>query len=351
MILQKLTDISIEYAVFKNFVSSGNLDYNREILVVTDLPLGCINNELVNFINNFDFPIIMKTVDYHSFVVNNSFLNKLGKSVGIFENVLKESYFDIIDRMVLSYLKKSGNFNALVEEFRKNCIDRTIDAFTTKDFYEFYNDTLFLNTDGLEIYFLLDNKFFLSSPEVLLNIKCLGIKFFIDGTISSGTAWIYRNRKNLFLDEKEFDCVLELLDKKFKNLGRIYLAFHCIGWYAFEFLVKNLAKKILKKNNLILRVEHCSLIKKKDIEKLIDLIRDYNAYGRVFLVLNPEKGSISIMDLYGYKNYFYVAYASDAPVYGLDLIDSIFVLLNSDSHYNVEIVNDIFRFNDLLFLI
>ncbi|MCS6955437.1 MAG: hypothetical protein NZM44_03680, partial [Candidatus Calescibacterium sp.] len=221
-----MADISVEYGVFKNFVESGNLDSisNREILVVTDLPLRCVNNELVNFINNFDFPIIMKTLDYHTFVVNNSFLNKLGKNERIFENVLKESYFEVIDRMVLSYLRKNGNFNALVEEFRKNRIYRTIDAFTTKDFYEFYNDTLFLNTDGLEIYFLLDNKFFLSSPEVLLDIKCLGIKFFIDGTISSGTAWIHKTRKKLFLDEKEFEYILELLDRRFENLGRIYLA-------------------------------------------------------------------------------------------------------------------------------
>ncbi|MCS7165928.1 MAG: hypothetical protein RMJ51_06650 [Candidatus Calescibacterium sp.] len=265
--------------------------------------------------------------------------------------ILKEELFSIIDRVVLDYLKEKVDFMIVINEFLKNDIHKTIDAFTTEYFYNFYSSLNWQDFKGLEIFFLLDSKFFLSSPEVLRENKVLGIKFFIDGTFSSSTAWEIADKKNLFLDEKEFFEVLKLIGTKFTDLSYIYLAFHCVGKFAFKFLSKEIATKVLSHKNTILRVEHCCSIEKEDLMNLVELIDTYKSYGRVFLVLNPEPISYPIQELYKLRKYFYVCYASDTPIYSLDLKNSIINILgdNYEREFKFKIARDIFRFNKLLF--
>lgn len=352
LLLQKLSNISISYNVFHGLIKQSRLEYlkNKDILIITDLPDNCISNELIQIINRFDFPILIKSKDYHTFVVNDRFRDRCRE---LNSNVLKEEFFSPIDRLVLRYLKEKIDFIVVIDKFLKNDICKTIDAFTTKDFYEFYIDMDWKEYKDFEIFFLLDSEFFLSNPEVLLDKKVLGIKFFIDGTFTSNTAWETLDKKNLFLDEKKFSEILDLLEAKFTGLSYIYLAFHCVGKLAFKFLVKEIAPKVLKQKNFILRVEHCSSIQKEDLLDLIKVIAFYKAYGRVFLVLNPENTSFSIDNLYTFRDYFYVCYASDAPIYELDLKNSIFNFFGGSAgkEFQLKIAMDVFKFNKLLFTV
>lgn len=341
LLLQKLLNFTIPYNQFiskaKNHKLLKQTFQTRDIIVVDNLPNHSIDSDLINLINSFDIPIVMKTIDYHTFVVNDIFL-KLVNQTG---NVWKEKNFQIVDEIIVRILGKNidTNFEILTREFLRNGISRTIDAFTTENFYNLYNQA---KTKKLNIKFLLDSKFFLKSPEILQDKRVLGIKFFIDGTISSSSAWIDCCQVPIF-DEKEFEEILLLL----KSIGnKFFLAFHCVGNCAFEFLVKKLASMILKNDNLFLRIEHCTLAKWKDLETLIKLIEDLKYFGRVFLVLNPEKANLNLDKLILFDKWLGICFASDSPVFPLNIKNSIFNYLP-----NKYLVLKIFEFNNKIFYI
>jgi len=351
LLLQSKIAINFENFINNNFVKS-------DFLLVLNTPFNAINNQLVNFINNFNFPILMKTSDYHTFVVNNEFLKRLKEELKIDEkdNIWRERNFDLVDKLFLKYLlEKNEVYKLLSEEFLKNDICKVIDAFVNESFLEFYNslfNSLFFenqNDSFVDIFFLLDSKLVLRRCDVLKDNRVLGVKFFVDGTITSNSAWMTEDQKRLFLDEKELDDVILLL----KDYDRsFFLAFHSVGYYSFKFVVRKLVEKILKFDNLFVRIEHCNFVRKEDVEYLLDLLVSNGWERRVFLVLNPEFNTFSLEDLYDYNSIFYVCFASDSPVYGLDLKDSIFKHFRTkgrDFSDKLEKIRRIFQFNELLF--
>ncbi len=356
LLLQKLVNLTIEYEDFIKQIK--NPTFSPNFVVVNNLPYSQISNELINLINKFDFPVVLKTSDYHTFVVNRKFVEFIfRKDTG--DYVWKEKNFDVVDKFIVDYLKRHAleNYRVLSDFFMSFDINKTIDAFTTPYFYNFYKyvEAIGLRENELEVYFLVDSKWFLDNPDVLMDKKCLGIKFFVDGTISSKTAWMGLNEGKCLLDMEIFRNVLDVITRKFNN-RLVYLAFHAIGFEAFRFIAKEIVPSVLKKQSLPfikIRIEHCNFMRREDLEFLVDLIGKYNKRG-VFLVLNPEYNTFSLFDLYKYSDVLGICYASDAPVYSIDLKDSIFKHLKNPSENiffeeSLKIVKRVFNFNEQLF--
>ncbi|MFN3478400.1 MAG: hypothetical protein ACK4ZM_03430 [bacterium] len=163
--------------------------------MVADLPEKEINNELIDFMNSINLPIVLKTKDYHTFVINQKFIEKLRsisqKIQADKKFVIKEKYFDWIDKVVIDFLlyNSQENYQILKKAYLENGINQTIDAFTTENFYYYYRSLIM---DELKIKFLYSSDFFLKKKSInlILSEDFLGVKFFIDGTFSSNTAWV-----------------------------------------------------------------------------------------------------------------------------------------------------------------
>ncbi|MFN3478415.1 MAG: hypothetical protein ACK4ZM_03505, partial [bacterium] len=180
-------------------------------------------------------------------------------------------------------------------------------------------------------------------------------------------------------DESVFMEVLESLYELFLNFIKkskrlnfyraFYLAFHCVGSFAFKYFVNKILKEIVfekfykkflrknssifndfVRNSLFFRVEHCSFILKEDMTSLLSFLEEKKMFGKVFLVINPEHTNFSLVDLYRYRDYFFICYASDSPIFELNLKESIFEFLGiKNNKYIFDIVEDIFKFNEILF--
>ncbi|MEN3015620.1 MAG: hypothetical protein ABDH21_06180 [bacterium] len=203
----------------------------------------------------------------------------------------------------------------------------------------------------VSIKFLVDSKFFLLNPQVILDDHVLGIKFFVDGTISSSTAWISMDKVNLFLDPKEVDEVIQIIQKNYVYLERIYLAFHCIGSQAFRFVMYSVLPKIIQVPNIILRIEHCTLMGKSEFNEIISLIQANKLNYRVYLVLNPESHEFTIDYLYRYKDFVGIGYGSDCPIFDLNLKQSIYNYIDGNlcKETKQKVIEYVFECNHRLF--
>ncbi len=375
LLLQKLLNLSIDYTQFTELLKNKNINqktFKYNILIVNNLPYESITNTLINLINQFNFPVILKTSDYHTFVVNQEFIQELKRTLKPTEKlklpskidyVWKEKNFELVDKLIIHYLLRDikNNYKLLSEKFLSQGINKVIDAFTTSNFYEFYksiNSILTNEFTGFKIKFLVDNNFFLDNPDIIFDKQVLGLKFFIDGTILSNTVWNW-GTINCFFDPKSFNEIINLLSNKIYNLSKVYLAFHCIGIMAFKYLVKDILKKIFLTDGkfeneffkkIFIRIEHCTFMSKDDFSYLIDFINSYKLYKKFFLVLNPENTTLKLVDIYRYRDYLYPCYSSDCPVFDLDLKNSIYNFVGvKDNFYTDKIVSDIFSFNSILF--
>ncbi|MCX7871365.1 MAG: hypothetical protein N2485_07355 [bacterium] len=321
---------------------------------------------LLDFVNSIDIPIIFKSKNYHKFFVNNYLKKKLNLNI----NFLDEKHFNIVDRFFIDYIKKNYKkyYKLLEDYFIGYGITKTIDAYTTTEFLEFYKlVNKKINNKRLEIYYLLDPnilfKFELKKLKEVLNDKYfLGFKFFIDGTLSNKDAMlddIYSLNFNpkLYLDLDFYQNFLEKLYyvlKKIK-LFKISFAFHCIGDKAINFALNNLLNKYITKisqlTKINFRIEHALFINNQTIQLLKDNLIKYKDVNFYF-VFNPNFFFVDInffneieytklnkllrnyfifrldevFKIFKEYNNFGIGFASDCPVSSLDYNFSIFLL-------------------------
>ncbi|MGC8734031.1 MAG: hypothetical protein ACP5RD_03190 [bacterium] len=372
LVLQNLVNSLDFFEFFKDFSKLKQKIENLEYLFILNSPL---ENQLefkqkykalINFINSFKLPIILKTKNYHKFFINDYLKKKLRLKL----NFLNENYFSIIDKFFFNFIKKNyRKYYKIIEDyFLENNITKTIDAFTTLEFLEFYNlINKKIKNKKLEIYYLLDPKiiFKINLKEIKLILKdkyFLGFKFFVDGTLANKDAMFYQNSSldfdsKLYLNLNFYKYFLEklyyILKKKVK-INRISFAYHCIGDKAIDFTLSHLLNKyIIKISELVrvcFRIEHALFIGDKTIQILKNKLNKYNNVNFYF-VFNPNFFFIDINFLKDIKyknllnNYFIfrlneffellenygnlgLAFASDCPVTPLNYEFSIFLLKN-----------------------
>jgi hypothetical protein len=235
LVLQNLVNSLDFFEFFKDFSKLKQKIENLEYLFILNSPL---ENQLefkqkykalINFINSFKLPIILKSKNYHKFFINDYLKKKLRLKL----NFLNENYFSIIDKFFFNFIKKNyRKYYKIIEDyFLENNITKTIDAFTTLEFLEFYNlINKKIKNKKLEIYYLLDPKiiFKINLKEIKLILKdkyFLGFKFFVDGTLANKDAMFYQNSSldfdsKLYLNLNFYKYFLEklyyILKKKLK---------------------------------------------------------------------------------------------------------------------------------------
>jgi len=368
LILQNLVNSFDFHYFFNNFYNLNDKIRNLDYLFILNSPLEDKNEfkerykNLINFANSFNIPIIFKSKNYHRFFINNY----LKKKLNLKTSFLNESFFSLIDKVYIKLIKKDYKKYYKILESYFGGVLKTVDAFTTLEFLEFY--TLVnkkIKDKKLEIYYLLDPsiifKINLKKLKLILSSKYfLGFKFFVDGTLANKDAMFYDLSLNfnskLYLNKSFYRRFLIELYRilRYIRINKVSIAFHCIGDKAIDFTLANLINDYIVKISKIVkvkfRIEHALFINNNTLRLLIDNLNRYKGIDFCF-VFNPNFFFVDIEFLKNirnkelvnsyfifrlkevfdiFKNYhnFYIAFASDCPVSPLDYGFSIFLLKN-----------------------
>ncbi|VEU80022.1 amidohydrolase [Haploplasma axanthum] len=248
--------------------------YNSEDLFVEGYFDSGLTKDDLDVISS-DYMIILRHNDYHSFTVNSKVLEKIRfehktgilleedakKVLPIWSNYSKELLEKMTNKAILS-LYKYGITGVHTDDLSYfNSYQETLGILNeiTKEYP--FRINMLIHYDVFDEYianYNIDNKY----------LKDIQVKLFYDGTISSKTALLKENYKNLNTNGLRMDSEKIFLEKIKKIRDNKHsVAIHTIGDLALS-EVTNILIKYKNDNEMIDRIVHASLADMETINKL-----------------------------------------------------------------------------------
>jgi len=306
-----------------------------------------------------DKPVILERICGHAAVLNSKALELLKDS----DFVLKENgkQNGIILEKALNDIRKILNFNK--EEIKKMLLETfnyllsfgiTCCGFVSCDFF-YYKILEELNKEKklpirIRVYLKLNDLNYLKYEKIQGNnfLKILGIKIFTDGSLGARTAALNEPYND---DIKNFGVILlneEELQKIVKEVNDLnfQLAIHAIGDKAIDLTINSLEKVKDDIKKLRHRIEHASVIREDQIEKLSKLkvcvcVQPHFIKSDFWVV--KRVGEKRAKWVYPFKSMFkkiILGFSTDAPVEPVNPFETIYSAVKRDNEELIKYTNE-----------
>lgn len=286
-----------------------------------------------------DRPVILTRVCLHAALVNSYFLDlmKFKSENGI----IKEKDFEIFRQKFNSLIPRDVKKKYIldgIEELIKNGITSIGFVSCNREIFEILKELDYENKIPIRIHVYMDPMDFkyVKDFKNTEHLKLKGIKLFIDGSLGARTA-LLSEKYNDADTYGEMVSDEEFLSKSINDAfnENFQVAIHAIGDRAMDVAIKLLENK---PGN---RIEHCSLVRNDQLEKLknTNLVVQPHFVITDFWILERigekrHKLAYRFKDLLKTSN---VAFSTDAPVEPINPFQTIYAAISRGKFENVPL--------------